>query len=93
MGVDRKKLARWTLNDASSEYSAYHEGIQLYLAYLSTLNVALDPVQGTPDPTLERVRQVEIIKVLGTPTREELMAMNPNYTELTAQPWPSYSYA
>ncbi|CAE7730706.1 MSK-3 [Symbiodinium sp. CCMP2456] len=25
---------------------------------------------------------VEIIKVLGTPTREELMAMNPNYTEL-----------
>ena len=24
---------------------------------------------------------VEIIKVLGTPTREELMAMNPNYTE------------
>eukprot|EP00438_Fugacium_kawagutii_P001955 Skav224102 [mRNA] locus=scaffold4565:162510:169606:- [translate_table: standard] len=28
---------------------------------------------------------VEIIKVLGTPTREELMAMNPNYTELGDQ--------
>ncbi len=24
---------------------------------------------------------VEIIKVLGTPTKEELLAMNPNYTE------------
>lgn len=29
--------------------------------------------------------KVEIIKVLGTPTREELMAMNPNYTELVPQ--------
>lgn len=25
---------------------------------------------------------VEIIKVLGTPTREEIHAMNPNYTEV-----------
>jgi glycogen synthase kinase 3 beta len=24
---------------------------------------------------------VEIIKVLGTPTKEQLLAMNPNYTE------------
>jgi len=35
---------------------------------------------------------VEIIKVLGTPTREQLMAMNPNYTEfkfptIKAHPW------
>lgn len=35
---------------------------------------------------------VEIIKVLGTPTREELMAMNPNYTEfkfpqIQPHPW------
>merc|ERR1712066_383439 len=35
---------------------------------------------------------VEIIKVLGTPTREELMSMNPNYTEfkfpqIKPHPW------
>lgn len=35
---------------------------------------------------------VEIIKVLGTPTREEIKAMNPNYTEfkfpqIKAHPW------
>jgi len=35
---------------------------------------------------------VEIIKVLGTPTREEIQAMNPNYTEfkfpqIKAHPW------
>merc|ERR1712113_414249 len=35
---------------------------------------------------------VEIIKVLGTPSREELIAMNPNYTEfkfpqIKAHPW------
>ena len=35
---------------------------------------------------------VEIIKVLGTPTREEIYSMNPNYTEfkfpkITAHPW------
>jgi hypothetical protein len=35
---------------------------------------------------------VEIIKVLGTPTREEIHAMNPNYTEfkfpqIKALPW------
>jgi len=35
---------------------------------------------------------VEIIKVLGTPTREQLMAMNPNYTEfkfpqIKSHPW------
>jgi len=35
---------------------------------------------------------VEIIKVLGTPTRDELVAMNPNYTEfkfpqIKAHPW------
>jgi glycogen synthase kinase 3 beta len=35
---------------------------------------------------------VEIIKVLGTPSREELMAMNPNYTEfkfpqIKPHPW------
>merc|ERR1719409_569293 len=35
---------------------------------------------------------VEIIKVLGTPTKDELMAMNPNYTEfkfpqIKAHPW------
>lgn len=35
---------------------------------------------------------VEIIKVLGTPTREEIHAMNPNYTEfkfpqIKAHPW------
>ena len=32
-------------------------------------------------PILER----QVSEVLGTPTREELMAMNPNYTEPTAQ--------
>lgn len=36
---------------------------------------------------------VEIIKVLGTPSREEIRAMNPNYTEfkfpqIKAHPWP-----
>jgi glycogen synthase kinase 3 beta len=36
---------------------------------------------------------VEIIKVLGTPSREQLMAMNPNYTEfkfpqIKPHPWP-----
>ena len=35
---------------------------------------------------------MEIIKVLGTPTREEIYSMNPNYTEfkfpkITAHPW------
>jgi hypothetical protein len=35
---------------------------------------------------------VEIIKVVGTPTREEIQAMNPNYTEfkfpqIKAHPW------
>ncbi len=35
---------------------------------------------------------VEIIKVLGTPSREEIHAMNPNYTEfkfpqIKAHPW------
>ena len=35
---------------------------------------------------------VEIIKVLGTPTREQIQAMNPNYTEfkfpqIKAHPW------
>ena len=35
---------------------------------------------------------VEIIKVVGTPTREEIEAMNPNYTEfkfpqIKAHPW------
>jgi len=35
---------------------------------------------------------VEIIKVLGTPTREQIREMNPNYTEfrfpqITAHPW------
>eukprot|EP00959_Pyramimonas_sp_CCMP1952_P469376 9494832-Pyramimonas_sp.AAC.2 len=35
---------------------------------------------------------VEIIKVLGTPTREEIHSMNPNYTEfkfpqIKAHPW------
>jgi hypothetical protein len=35
---------------------------------------------------------VEIIKVLGTPTKEEIHAMNPNYTEfkfpqIKAHPW------
>ena len=35
---------------------------------------------------------MEIIKVLGTPTREEIRAMNPNYTEfkfpqIKAHPW------
>ena len=35
---------------------------------------------------------VEIIKVLGTPTRQQIQAMNPNYTEFTfpqikASPW------
>ena len=36
---------------------------------------------------------VEIIKVLGTPTREQIKEMNPNYTEfkfpqIKAHPWP-----
>ena len=35
---------------------------------------------------------VEIIKVLGTPTRDQIREMNPNYTEfrfpqITAHPW------
>ena len=36
---------------------------------------------------------VEIIKILGTPTKEQLLSMNPNYTEfkfpqIKAHPWP-----
>ena len=36
---------------------------------------------------------MEIIKVLGTPTREQIKEMNPNYTEfkfpqIKAHPWP-----
>ena len=36
---------------------------------------------------------VEIIKVLGTPTREQIHSMNPNYSEfkfpqIKAHPWP-----
>lgn len=36
---------------------------------------------------------VEIIKILGTPTRQQILAMNPNYTEfkfpmIKSQPWP-----
>ena len=39
---------------------------------------------------------VEIIKVLGTPTREQIKEMNPNYTEfkfpqIKAHPWPKVS--
>lgn len=38
---------------------------------------------------------VEIIKVLGTPTRDQILAMNPNYTEfkfpqIKAIPWPRF---
>ena len=45
-------------------------------------------------PGDSRVDQlVEIIKVLGTPTREQIKEMNPNYTEfkfpqIKAHPWP-----
>ncbi|KAK3194877.1 hypothetical protein Dsin_026187 [Dipteronia sinensis] len=40
---------------------------------------------------------VEIIKILGTPTREEIKCMNPNYTEfkfpqIKAHPWHKVSY-
>ncbi|XP_027155136.1 shaggy-related protein kinase eta isoform X3 [Coffea eugenioides] len=41
---------------------------------------------------------VEIIKVLGTPTREEIRCMNPNYTDfrfpqIKAHPWHKVSFA
>ena len=40
---------------------------------------------------------VEIIKVLGTPTREQIKEMNPNYTEfkfpqIKAHPWPKVDF-
>ena len=40
---------------------------------------------------------VEIIKVVGTPTREEIEAMNPNYTEfkfpsIKPHPWQKVSF-
>jgi len=40
---------------------------------------------------------VEIIKVLGTPTREQIREMNPNYTEfkfpqIKSHPWSKVSY-
>ena len=40
---------------------------------------------------------VEIIKVLGTPTKEQIKSMNPNYTEfkfpqIRAHPWNKVSY-
>ncbi len=43
-------------------------------------------------PTHTHTQLVEIIKVVGTPTREEIQAMNPNYTEfkfpaIKAHPW------
>ncbi|XP_057496948.1 shaggy-related protein kinase epsilon-like [Actinidia eriantha] len=42
-------------------------------------------------------QMVEIIKILGTPTREEIKCMNPNYTEfkfppIKAQPWHKVFY-
>jgi serine/threonine protein kinase len=41
---------------------------------------------------MQYAQLVEIIKVVGTPTREEIQAMNPNYTEfkfpqIKAHPW------
>jgi len=60
----------------------------------STACVTAELVLGQPIfPGESGVDQlVEIIKVLGTPTRDELMAMNPNYTEfkfpqIKAHPW------
>merc|ERR1711920_153512 len=60
----------------------------------STACVTAELVLGQPIfPGESGVDQlVEIIKVLGTPTREELMAMNPNYTEfkfpqIKPHPW------
>jgi len=60
----------------------------------STACVTAELVLGQPIfPGESGVDQlVEIIKVLGTPKREELMAMNPNYTEfkfpqIKAHPW------
>jgi len=60
----------------------------------STACVTAELVLGQPIfPGESGVDQlVEIIKVLGTPTREELMAMNPNYTEfkfphVNPHPW------
>jgi len=40
---------------------------------------------------------VEIIKVLGTPSKEQIKAMNQNYTEfkfpqIKVQPWPKVLY-
>jgi len=60
----------------------------------STACVTAELVLGQPIfPGESGVDQlVEIIKVLGTPTRDELMAMNPNYTEfkfpqIKPHPW------
>lgn len=60
----------------------------------STACVSAELILGQPIfPGESGVDQlVEIIKVLGTPTREELMAMNPNYTEfkfpqIKPHPW------
>jgi glycogen synthase kinase 3 beta len=57
--------------------------------------VAAELILGSPlFPGESGVDQlVEIIKVLGTPSREEIHAMNPNYTEfkfpfIRASPWP-----
>lgn len=49
-----------------------------------------DPSQFPGESGVDQL--VEIIKVLGTPTREEIRAMNPNYTEfkfpqIKAHPW------
>jgi len=61
----------------------------------STACVTAELVLGQPIfPGESGVDQlVEIIKVLGTPTRDELTAMNPNYTEfkfpqIKPHPWP-----
>lgn len=55
-----------------------------------SLTLSLTRLHGAGESGVDQL--VEIIKVLGTPTREEIYSMNPNYTEfkfpkITAHPW------
>ena len=61
----------------------------IYVSYYSELMLGQPIFPG--DSGVDQL--VEIIKVLGTPTREQIKEMNPNYTEfkfpqIKAHPWP-----
>lgn len=80
--------------------AVYYTGISIVLRYYLFVDiwsagcVLAEVLLGQPifpgDSGVDQL--VEIIKVLGTPTREQIREMNPNYTEfkfpqIKAHPW------